>query len=73
MYISRIQAKLDWNAFRSAREVGFWPVEKAEHHGCSGRIPPKSGRNRNPALDSSPQKNGIKTAMCHLAVNRLTA
>jgi len=67
MYIHRIPVKLDRNAFRSATEVGFRPVEKAEHQGCCGRIPPESGRNRNPALDSGPQQTGTKTGMCHLA------
>jgi hypothetical protein len=47
--------------------VGFRPVEKTEHQGCCGRIPPESSWNRNPALDSGPQKNGTKTGMCHLA------
>ena len=37
-------------------ELGFRPEEKAEHQGCCGRIMPESGRNRNPALDSSPPK-----------------
>ena len=57
MYISRIPIKLDRNAFRSATEVGFRPVEKAEHQGYCGRIPPESGWNRNPALDSGTPKN----------------
>ena len=69
MYISRIQVKLDRNAFRSATEVGFWPVEKAEHQGCCGRILPESGRNRNPALDSGTPKTGTKAGMCHLAAH----
>ncbi len=65
MYVYRIPVKLDQNAFRFATEVGFQPVEKAEHQGCCGRIlpeqiPPESGRNRNPALDSSPPKNQWK-------------
>ena len=63
----RILVKLDWNAFRSATEVGFRPVEKAEHQGCCGRIPPESSWNRDPALDSGLPKNGTKTGMCHLA------
>jgi hypothetical protein len=54
MYMSRILVKLDRNAFRSATEAGFRPIEKAEHQGCCVRIPPESGRNRNPALDSGP-------------------
>jgi len=57
MYISRILVKLDRNAFRSATEVEFQPVEKAEHQGCCGRIPPDSGRNRNPVLDSGTPTN----------------
>ncbi len=56
----------DRNAFRSATEVGFRPVEKAEHQGCCGRIPPESGRNRNPALDSGTPKTGTKAGMCKL-------
>ena len=47
-------------------EVGFRPVEKAEHKGCCGQIPPESGRNRILALDSGPQQTGRKTGMCHL-------
>ena len=54
MYICRILVKLDRNAFHSATEVGFRPVEEVEHQGCCGWIPPESGRNRNPALDSGP-------------------
>ena len=67
MYISRIPVKLDRNTFRSVSEVGFRPIEKAEHQGCCGRIPPESGQNRNLALDSGPQQTGTKTGMCHLA------
>ena len=69
IYISRIPVKLDWNAFQTPTEVGFRPVEKAEHQGCCGRIPPESGRNRNPALDSGPQQTGMKTRMCHLVLD----
>ena len=64
--MSRIPVKLDRNAFWSATEVGFQPVKKAEHQGCSGQIPPESGLNRNLALDSGPQQTGTKTGMCHL-------
>ena len=39
MYVCRIPVKLDRNAFRSATDVGFQPVEKEEHQGCCGRIP----------------------------------
>ena len=56
----RIPVKLDRNAFQSTTEVGFWPVEKAEHQGCCGRIPPESGWNRNPALDSGPPQKRNK-------------
>ena len=56
MYISRIPVKLDQNTFRSTTEVGFRPVEKAEHQGCCGRILPESCWNRNPALDSGPKE-----------------
>ncbi len=62
----RIPVKLDRNAFRSATEVGFRPVEKAEHQGCCGRVPPESGGNRNPALDSGTPENGTKAGMCIL-------
>ena len=72
MYVCRIPVKLDRNAFRSATEVGFQPVEKAEHQGCCGRIPTESGRNRNPALDSGTQKNGPKAGMCNLAFDTAT-
>jgi hypothetical protein len=68
MYMSRIPVKLDLNAFWSATEVGFRPVEKAEHQGCCGQIPPESDRNRNPSLDSGPPKNRMKTGMCHLVI-----
>ena len=57
MNVCQIPVKLDRNAFRSATEVGFRPVEKAEHQGYCGRIPPESGWNRNPALDSGTPKN----------------
>ena len=67
MYIIRIPVKLDRNTFRTKTEVGFRPMEKAEHQGCCDRIPPESGWNRNPAQDSGPQKTGTKTGMCHLA------
>ena len=60
MYISRIPIKLDRNAFRSATEVGFRPVKKAEHQGCCGRIPPDSSRNRNPVQGSSTSTNRNK-------------
>ena len=50
MNVCQIPVKLDRNAFRSATEVGFRPVEKAEHQGYCGRIPPESGWNRNPGL-----------------------
>jgi hypothetical protein len=66
MYISRIPVKLDRNAFRSVSEVGFRPIEKAEHQGCCGRIPPESGRNRNPFLDSGTPKTGMKAGMYNL-------
>jgi hypothetical protein len=42
MYISKIPVKLDRNTFRSTTEVGFRPVEKAEHQGCCGRILPEN-------------------------------
>ena len=48
---------IDRNAFRSTTEVGFRPVEMAEHQGCCGRIPPESSWNRNPALDSGTPTN----------------
>ena len=57
MYVCQIPVKLDRNAFRSAMEVGFRPVEKAEHQGYYGQISQESGRNRNPALDSGTPKN----------------
>jgi hypothetical protein len=53
-------------------EEEFRPVEKAEHQGCSGRIPPESGRNRNPALDSGTLKTGMKAGMCKLAENYIS-
>ena len=56
MYVCQIPVKLDRNAFWSATEVGFRPVEKAEHQGCCGRITPQSCQNRNPAWISPPQK-----------------
>ena len=72
MYMSKILVKLDRHAFRSAKEAGFRPVEKTEHQGCCVRIPPESGRNRNPALDSAPpQKSRTKTGMCHLDLIKL--
>ena len=49
-------------------QVGFRRVEKAEHQGCSGRIPSESGRNMNPALDSGTPKTGTKAGMCNLAL-----
>jgi len=49
-----VPVKLDRNAFRSTLEVGFRPVEKAEHQGC---IPPEFGRNRNPARGSGTPTN----------------
>ena len=60
---SRIPVKLDRNTFRSNTELGFRPVEKADHQGCCGQIPSESGRNRNPAQDSGPQKTGMKTGI----------
>jgi hypothetical protein len=47
-------------------EEGFWPVEKAEHQGSSGRILPESGGNWNPALDSGIPKTGTTAGMCNL-------
>jgi hypothetical protein len=41
-------------------EVGFRPIEKAEHHGCCGRIPLDSGRNRNPVQGSGTSTNQKK-------------
>ena len=69
MYISRIPVKLDRNTFWSATEVGFRPIEKVEHQGCCGRIPPESSWNRNPALDSGTPKTGTKAGMCHLVAH----
>ena len=60
MYISRIPVKLDRNAFRSAMEVGFWPIEKAEHQGCCGQTPPDSCQNRNPVQGSGTLTNWNK-------------
>jgi len=68
MHICRILVKLDRNVFRSATELVFWPVEKAEHQGCCVRIPPDSGLNRNHALDSGSPKTGTKAGMCNLAL-----
>lgn len=62
-----IPVKLDRDTLRSATDVGFRPIEKAEHQGCCDWILPESGWNRNPALDSGPQQTGKKTGMCHLA------
>ena len=65
----RIPVKLDRNAFRSTTEVGLWPVEKAEHQGCCGRILPESGWNRNLALDSGTPITGMKAGMCNLGLH----
>ena len=73
MYVCRIPAKLDRNAFRSKTELVFWRVEKAEHQGCCVRIPPESGRNRNPALDYGTPKTGTKAGMCKLGQERFSA
>jgi hypothetical protein len=69
----RIPVKLDWNAFRSATDVGFRPVEKAEHQGCCRQIPLESGRNRNLALDSGTPTNrnesrNVPPRSCQLVV-----
>ena len=70
---SSLWLRTDRNALRSTTEVGFWPVEKAEHQGCCGRIPPESGRNRNPALDSGTptNRNEIRNVQPRLAAARL--
>ena len=54
-------------------DVYFFAVEKAEHQGCCGLIPPESGRNRNPALDSGTptNRNEIRNVQPRLAAARL--
>jgi hypothetical protein len=55
MYVVRkTHVKHVWSA---TEEVGFRPVEKAEHQGCCGRIPHDFGWNRNLVLDSGTPTN----------------
>ena len=71
MYINRIPVKLDRNAFWPATEVVFRPVEKAEHQGCCGWIPPDSRQNRNPVQGSSTSTNRNKNRNVQPSCRRL--
>jgi hypothetical protein len=68
MNVCQIPVKLDRISFRSATEVGFQPVEKAEQNIRDIA----AGFRRNPAgtgilpWTPAPRKTGTKTGMCHL-------
>ena len=59
-------------------------IEKAEHQGCSGRITPESGQNRNPALDlgtptnrnesqNVPPRGGVRSSIKTMPLEGKTA